>query len=111
MQLENYFDFLAENDIRVKGTRVGIETILHDYLELGLFPEQIAARYPTLDLVHVYAAITYYWQNKEAVESYLAKVEADIAEQRASQERNPSPAIQRLRLLARDKTHHQIPVP
>jgi hypothetical protein len=28
MQLEDYFDFLAPNDIRVKGTRVGIETIL-----------------------------------------------------------------------------------
>ena len=27
MQLENYFDFLDDNDIRVKGTRVGIETI------------------------------------------------------------------------------------
>lgn len=48
MQLEDYFDFLAPNDIRVKGTRIGIETILTDYLELGLFAEQIAARYPSL---------------------------------------------------------------
>jgi len=32
MQLEDYFSFLAPNDIRVKGTRVGIETILTDYL-------------------------------------------------------------------------------
>ncbi len=45
MDLEDYFDFLAPTDIRVKGTRVGIETILTDYLELGLFPEQIATRY------------------------------------------------------------------
>jgi hypothetical protein len=28
MQLEDYFDFLAPDDIRLKGTRVGIETIL-----------------------------------------------------------------------------------
>jgi hypothetical protein len=40
MQLEDYLDFQAPLDIRVKGTRVGIETILFDYLELGLFPEQ-----------------------------------------------------------------------
>lgn len=28
MQLEDYFEFLRPDDIRVKGTRVGIETIL-----------------------------------------------------------------------------------
>jgi len=29
MELETYFDFLAPDDIRVKGTRLGIETILY----------------------------------------------------------------------------------
>ncbi|MGH2367163.1 MAG: DUF433 domain-containing protein, partial [Chloroflexota bacterium] len=29
MQLEDYFDFLAPDDIRLKGTRVGIETVLY----------------------------------------------------------------------------------
>ena len=29
VQLEEYFDFLAPNDIRIKGTRVGIESILY----------------------------------------------------------------------------------
>ncbi len=47
MQLEDYFDFLAPNDIRLKGDRIGIETILFDYLD-GLTPEEIALRYPTL---------------------------------------------------------------
>lgn len=28
MQLEDYFDFQRPDDIRLKGTRVGIETIL-----------------------------------------------------------------------------------
>jgi hypothetical protein len=27
MQLEDYFDFLAADDIRLKDTRIGIETI------------------------------------------------------------------------------------
>ena len=31
MQLEDYFDFQAPNDIRLKGTRIGIETILYDF--------------------------------------------------------------------------------
>ena len=32
MQLEDYFNFLAPNDIRLKGTRIGIETILYDFI-------------------------------------------------------------------------------
>ena len=60
MKLEDYFDFLAPDDIRVKGTRVGIETILSDYLDFGLFPEDIVLCYPTLSLEAVYATITYY---------------------------------------------------
>ncbi len=32
MRLEDYFDVLAPNDIRLRGHRIGIETILSDYL-------------------------------------------------------------------------------
>ena len=32
MQLENYFDFQRPDDIRLKGTRVRIETILYDFI-------------------------------------------------------------------------------
>ncbi len=32
MELENYFDFQRHDDIRIRGTRVGIETVLYDYL-------------------------------------------------------------------------------
>jgi len=50
MQLEQYFDFLAPDDIRVKGTRVGIETILYDYIYRSRSPEDIVAQYPSLTL-------------------------------------------------------------
>src|SRR5690242_11728857 len=97
MQLEDYFDFQAPLDIRLKGHRIGIETILWDYLELGLFPEQIAARYPTLSLEKVYATITYYWHNQAQVDAYLRAVEEELERQRREQDLHPSPAIQRLR--------------
>ena len=42
MRLEDYFDVLAPNDIRLRGHRIGIETILSDYLHLGLSAEEIA---------------------------------------------------------------------
>jgi uncharacterized protein (DUF433 family) len=103
MQLEDYFDFLAPNDIRVKGTRVGIETILFDYLELGLFPEDIVLRYPTLNLEAVYATITYYWHNQKQVDAYLQAWKEYGDRMRQEQERNPSPAVQRLRTIIRQR--------
>ena len=108
MQLEDYFDFLAPNDIRVKGTRVGIETILWDYLDLGLFPEQIAARYRTLSLEQVYATLTYYWRNRERIETYLRAVEKELERQRQEQDRHPSPAVQRLRELASQRQQQRV---
>jgi len=103
MKLEDYFDFLAPNDIRVKGTRVGIETILSDYLELGLFAEQIATRYRTLSLEQVYATLTYYWHNREQVEAYLRLVDEEMEHQRREQDLHPTPAVQRLREMARQR--------
>jgi uncharacterized protein (DUF433 family) len=103
MRLEDYFDFLAPNDIRVKGTRVGIETILSDYLDLGLFPEDIVLRYPTLNLEAVYATITYYWHNKEQVDAYLRAWKEHGKRMRQEQAHNPSPAVQRLRTVIRQR--------
>ena len=103
MQLEDYFNFLDPTDIRVKGTRVGIETILSDYLDLGLFPEDIALRYPTLSLEAVYATITYYWHNKDQVDGYLCAWREHGEHMRREQELNPSPAVLRLREMIRQR--------
>jgi uncharacterized protein (DUF433 family) len=110
MQLEDYFSFLAPNDIRVKGTRVGIETILTDYLELGLFAEQIAARYPTLSVEQVYATLTYYWRNRSQMDAYLRRIDRDLERQRREQDLHPSPAVQRLRELARQRDQQRVQV-
>ena len=71
MQIEDYFNFLAEDDIRMKGTRVGIETVLHEYIHNSQTPEAIADIYYTLTLEQVYATILYYLQNQEKVGAYL----------------------------------------
>ena len=98
MELESYFVFLSPEDIRIRGTRVGIETVLDDYLE-GASPEEIAVRYPTLTLEQVYATITYYLHNKNEVEEYLAKWRAHSEQAWLEQQRTPSPAVRRLRNL------------
>lgn len=103
MQIEDYFDFLAPNDIRLKGHRIGIETILLDYLELGLFPEDIVLRYPTLSLETVYATITYYYRDQEKIDAYLRAYKEYTEHAYIEQELNPSPAARRLRELIRQR--------
>ena len=103
MQLEDYFDFLAPNDIRLKGTRVGIETILYDFIHRSRSPEKIARTYPSLTIEQVYATITYYYHNKEAVHQYLTDWLEHGERMRAEQELNPPPAFVRLRQLDADK--------
>jgi uncharacterized protein (DUF433 family) len=97
MQLEDYFDVQAPNDIRVRGTRIGIETILFDYLDLGLSAEEIALRYRTLTLEQVYATLAYYWHYRDQVDAYLQAAREHEERMIAEQERNPSPAVRRLR--------------
>lgn len=92
MKLEDYFDFLASNDIRIKGTRVGIETVLYDFIHRSHAPETIAQSYPTLTLEQVYATITYYL-HEEAVNRYLSDWIAHGDRMWAEQNLNPSPAI------------------
>jgi len=95
---KTYFDFLAYDDIRIKGTRVGIETVLDDYLQ-GASPEEIAVRYRTLSLEQIYATITYYLHDTEETDRYLQQWRAHAESSWETQQRNPSPAVQRLREL------------
>jgi uncharacterized protein (DUF433 family) len=73
MLLEDYFHFLAPDDIRLKGTRVGIETVLYDHLYRARTPEEIVRSYPSLTLEQVYATILYYHHEKEKVTAYLTE--------------------------------------
>ena len=70
MELENYFEFINNKAIRIRGTRVGIETILRDYQQ-GASPEETVLRYPTLSLEQVHATITFYLANQEKIDSYI----------------------------------------
>lgn len=107
MQLEAYFDFLAPNDIRIKGTRVGIETILYDYIHRAKAPETIAETYATVTLEQVYATILYYLHNKEAVSAYLSDWLEWGRRQRHAQEANPPAFVVRLREIKRQQQTHE----
>lgn len=57
---------------RVGGTRVTLDTVVQAFAR-GATAEEIAQQYPSLALSDVYATISYYLQNRDEVETYLAK--------------------------------------
>jgi uncharacterized protein (DUF433 family) len=95
--LQDYFDFLAPDDIRIKGTRIGIESILYHYIHRGQSPEAIADQFHSVSLEQVYATILYYLHHREQVERYLADWLEFSRHAREEQERHPPPVVQRLR--------------
>lgn len=103
MQLEDYFDVLDEHDIRLKGTRIGIETILYDFVHRSQSPESIAQKYSTLTLEQVYATITYYLHNKETMKKYLAEWIEHGRQMREKQAQNPTPVMLRLRRIKAER--------
>ena len=109
MQLEQYFDFLAPDDIRIKGHRIGIESVLYEYLFREQTPEQILRRFPSLDLEQIYATILYYLSNREKVEAYVKDWLEWGERMRAEQDRNPPPVVVRLRALKTQQHKAQMP--
>ena len=73
MVLEDYFEFLNTDDIRIKGHRIGIDNVIEYYLQ-GCSPEQIQEHFPTLNLEQIYATITYYLHNKREIDAYIKRL-------------------------------------
>ncbi|MBP0019939.1 MAG: DUF433 domain-containing protein [Cyanobacteria bacterium SBLK] len=99
MQIEDYFDFQRPDDIRLKGTRVGIENILYEYLYHSRSPEEIVNCFSSIKLEQVYATILYYLHNKETVSQYLTDWLEWGHEQWKQQQLNPTPTMLRLRKI------------
>jgi uncharacterized protein (DUF433 family) len=84
--------------------RIGIETVLFEYLHRERTAEEIQALYPTLTLAEVYVTILYYLQNSETVSQYLEDWLAWSHQQRKQQAANPHPAAARLRRLKAEQS-------
>lgn len=102
MQIQDYFNFFAPDDIRIKGSRIGIESVLYEYIYRAKSPEEIAKQFETITLEQIYATILYYLHNEEEIRAYLADWLEFCRQQREEQNQNPSPARQRFRQLKAD---------
>ena len=96
MNLEDYFDFFSNDDIRIKGHRIGIENVLKYYSQ-GYSAEEILTELPTLNLEKIYATLTYYHQNKQEIDNYLLHLEQKREQNYQEWFAKPSPLIERLR--------------
>jgi uncharacterized protein (DUF433 family) len=107
MQLEDYFEFLDSDDIRIKGHRIGIDDVIDYYLQ-GYTPEQILEELPSLNLEKIHATITYYLHNRAKVDAYMLRL-ARWREQRYQEAAaNPSPMIQRLRAIKAQREQERL---
>jgi len=103
MQLESYFDFLAPDDIRIKGSRIGIESVLYEYIHREQSPKAIGTRFPTLTAEQIYATVLYYLHNRERIDAYVADWLEYGRRMREEQDRNPPPIVVRLRALKAER--------
>jgi uncharacterized protein (DUF433 family) len=65
----------ADGTLRVGNSRVTMDTVIHAFID-GASLEAIVDRYPSLSLTDVYAVVTYYLWNRDAVDAYLAEQES-----------------------------------
>ena len=92
-------NFSVSEDIRVKGTRIGIEHILYEYIHCAKSTEAITKQFHTLTLEQVHATILYYLQNKETVEKYVGDWLAYSLKAQAEYDKNPPPFVAKIRQL------------
>lgn len=58
--------------LRVGNTRVSLDSVIIAFNQ-GSTPEEIVCDYDSLTLPEVYATVSYYLQNRDDVDSYLAE--------------------------------------
>jgi uncharacterized protein (DUF433 family) len=87
---------------RVGQTRVTLETVLHCYKQ-GHTPEDIARKFPSLQLADIYAVISYYLSHQAEVEAYLHRQAQEAEEIYERIEAQPGLGELRERLRGRRK--------
>jgi uncharacterized protein (DUF433 family) len=84
--------------IRVGNSRVSLDSVVYHY-EQGATAERIAESFPSLDLAEIYAVIAYYLANRESVQEYLRRqeAEADVLQQQIESDPKQQKATNQLR--------------
>ncbi len=58
---------------RIDGTRITVRTIVISILHHGQTPEELLTHYPHISLASIYDALSYYYDNREAIDQEIAE--------------------------------------
>ncbi len=73
----------------VQGARVSLDSVVIAFLR-GESPESIVESFPSLDLEHVYGAITFYLANQQSIDVHLRQENARFQRMREkARQKNP----------------------
>ncbi|NJL67717.1 MAG: DUF433 domain-containing protein [Oscillatoriales cyanobacterium RU_3_3] len=79
---------------RIAGHRIRVQDVVVWHEQMGMSPDEIVSRYPTITLADVYAALTYYHDHLEEIRQQIRESEAFVKELQA---KIPSKVQQKLR--------------
>jgi len=65
----------------IAGKRISLASVVYEF-QRGAAPESILRSFPLLTLEEVYGTISFYLSNREEIDAYLRKREAEFDEQR-----------------------------
>jgi uncharacterized protein (DUF433 family) len=68
---------------RIEGTRITVNVIVREVVRLRRTAEEVLMAHPHLTLAQIYAALAYYFDNRDQVEASLREAEAVVANLRA----------------------------
>jgi uncharacterized protein (DUF433 family) len=88
----------------IAGTRIRVQDIYDWHEREGFSPDEIVTKFPQLTLADVYAALSYYWDHREAIERERRE-DRDLVE--AMKASIPSKLVQKI--SARDAGDAPIP--
>jgi len=87
---------------RVGESRVSLDSVIYAFQE-GASAEEIALRFPTLELKQIYSVINFYLQNQAEMEEYLSAQQKRQAELKQQVESRFPPEGIRQKLLERSQ--------
>lgn len=65
---------------RIAGHRIRVQDVVIWHEEMGFSPREIVARYPSITLSDVYAALAYYHDHREMIDHQIAADDALVAQ-------------------------------
>jgi uncharacterized protein (DUF433 family) len=92
---------------RIDGHRITVEDVAIWHERLGMSPDEIASAYPSISLSEVYAALAYYFENRQRIDADIDEGERFVEEMRTKAP--PSLLQEKLRQRKADATDDSLP--